>query len=144
MKIGAYLLVGVLLWVACEDEDPGFTSLVGSWTYTTPDGKIQVSFDIGGGSTEILAINNPVIIVDGEEGTAVAVAQDIAETSIGKLRINANDVDLVYPFDIVFNDLSAAADFSAIDVVTATYTWPWSSTGGPTINNLNDIQITRK
>ena len=142
MKLRKLILIAVLLFagIGCsEDDEVGFTSLLGSWTYTTPDNKIVVTFDITGGSTELLAIQNQTIVVDGIEGVAVAFTEEILETTIGRLRINANDATLTYPFSIDFNNLSANNDFTEINVETATYTWPW-----PTINNLENIQIVRK
>ncbi|MGE0589892.1 MAG: hypothetical protein AB7O48_15045 [Cyclobacteriaceae bacterium] len=139
------LVVAVTLLVSCGgDDDPGFTSLLGSWTYTTPDGKIKTTFDIVGGDTEILKFENQTIEVDGSEGRAEIQVENIAELSIGKVRVNANDVDLVYSFDITFNDLAASDDFTVINVATASYTWPWSATSGPTTNQLENIQILRK
>lgn len=139
------IVVLVFLLAGCsKDEEVGFTSLIGSWRYETPDEKIKVEFDIVGGNTDILEVKNPKIVVDGVEGMAVALAEGITETTMSKLRINANDVALTYPFDIVFTNLSASADFKVIEVETAVYRWPWSPTSGPTSNSLTDIQIVRK
>lgn len=46
---------------------------------------------------------------------------DFTATSIGKIRINANDAKAIYPFEIVFN-------FELINVPTAMYTYPWGTT----------------
>lgn len=139
------IAVTISLLISCGGEDdPGFTSLLGSWTYSTPDGKIKTTFDIVGGDTEILKFENQTIEVDGSDGRAEIQVENIAELSIGKVRINANDVNLVYSFDITFKDLTASDDFTVINVATASYTWPWSPTSGPTINQLENIQILRK
>ncbi|HRW98960.1 MAG TPA: hypothetical protein P5280_05695 [Cyclobacteriaceae bacterium] len=139
------IVVAVSFLISCGgDDDPGFTSLLGSWTYTTPDGKIKTTFDIVGGDTEILKFENQTIAVDGVDGRAEIQVENIAELSIGKVRVNANDVGLVYSFDITFNDLTASDDFTVINVATASYTWPWSATTGPTTNQLENIQILRK
>lgn len=144
MRIVQSALLIFLLMGCGGDDDPGFTSLLGSWTYTTPDGKIITTFDIVGGDTEVLAFENQTITVDGVDGRAEILVENVAETSVGKVRINANDVALVYSFNITFNDLSANDDFTVINVATASYTWPWSSTSGPTANQLENIQILRK
>ncbi len=145
MKITVSLLLGLLLLGGCSGEDDvGFTSLIGSWTYTTPDNKIEVSFDIVGGSDEILSLQGQSIVVDGVEGKAEIQFEGTTETTIDKVRINANDAALVYAFNITFNNLSANADFTELNAESATYTWPWSSTSGPTNNALENTSIVRK
>lgn len=144
MRWIALLCFGLLAGSCSEDEETGFTSLIGAWKYETPDKKIIVEFDIAGGSTTILAIENPKIFVDGTEGKAFVQAEDITETTMSKLRINANDAALTYPFDIVFNELTASTDFKTINVKSATYIWPWSPSAGPTSNSLSEIQIVRR
>ncbi|MEQ8425108.1 MAG: hypothetical protein RIA63_10390 [Cyclobacteriaceae bacterium] len=140
MRKGIVYIILVLLSTSCtKDEDNGFTSLIGSWTYTTPDSKIKVTFDIVGGTSSILAVQNQTIEVEGQEGKAEIQAEGITEKTFGKIRINANDAKLTYPFDITFNDLSASDDFSVINVTDATYIWPW-----PDNNMLSNIQIVRK
>lgn len=140
MRIVNVFLILLILVSGCgKDEEVGFTSLLGSWTYVTPDGKIKVTFDIMGGTTDLLAIQNQKIVVDGQEGRAEIQTENIEEKTIGSLRINANDVKLVSPYNIVFKKLSANADFTAIDVEEATYTFPY-----PTVNPLTNIKIVRK
>jgi len=143
MKNGIVFIILIFLATSCsKDEDNGFTSLIGSWTYTTPDSKIKVTFVIVGGTSgtsDILEVQNQTIEVDGQEGNAEIQAEGITEKTFGKIRINANDASLTYPFDITFNDLSASDDFSVINVTDATYIWPW-----PDNNTLSNIQIVRK
>lgn len=145
MKITIVLIFVLFLLGSCsKDDEVGFTSLIGSWTYTTPDNKIEVTFDIVGGSDEILNLKDQTIVVDGVEGKAEIQSENITETTIGRVRINANDASLVYAFNITFNKLSANTDFTEINVESASYTWPWSPTAGPTINALENIKIVRK
>lgn len=122
-----------------KDDEMGFTSLIGAWTYTTPDDKITVSFDIVGGTKELLAVSNQSIIVDGQPGKAEIETSEVTETTIGLIRINANDANLTFPYNITFNNLSVSPDFEVINVADATYTFPW-----PDINSLANIQIVRK
>lgn len=140
MRIVNVFLILLLLVSGCgKDDEVVFTSLLGSWTYATPDGKIKVTFDIVGGTTDLLAIQNQKIIVDGQEGRAEIQIENVEEKTIGSLRINANDAKLVSPYNIVFTKLSASADFTTIDVEEATYTFPY-----PTVNPLSNIKIVRK
>ena len=134
-----YLLFVLLLAGGCKEEDAGFSSLIGSWIYTTPDEKIEVTFDIVGGATQLLIVQNQTIKVDGVEGKAELQSDNVTETTIGMIRINANDAGLIFPYNIVFNNLNAKADFSTIEVEEAIYTFPWT-----TSNTLSDIEIVRK
>jgi len=140
MKSGVYLIAVAALLLGCsEDDDAGFTSLIGSWTYTTPDEKIKAEFDIVGGDPEILAVTNQKIFVDGQEGMAVVQTEAVTETTFGRLRINANDADLDYPYDIIFLNLQASTDFSKIKVEEVNYIFPW-----PDGNELTNIEIVRR
>jgi len=134
------LIVATTLLFGCSNDDKvGFTSLIGSWTYTTPDKKIKVEFDIVGGDKELLAVKNEKIFVDGQEGKAEVQTEAITETTIGRIRINANDADLVWPYNIAFKNLKASSDFSVIEVEETTYTFPW-----PDSNALTNTEITRR
>lgn len=138
MRVTFYLLF-IVLMIGCKEEEQGFTSLLGKWIYTTPDEKIEITFDITAGTSEILSVGNQTIKVEGVEGKAEIQTEVITETTIGMIRINANDKDLVYPYNIVFKNLSASTDFSAIEVEEAIYTFPWTDN-----ITLNDIQIVRR
>jgi len=137
-NFGLFIVI-VSLLAGCKDEETGFTSLIGSWTYITPDEKMEVSFDIVGGDSELLVIQNQGIKIEGVEGKANIEFEDITETTIKFIRINANDAALIYPYNITFSDLSASVDFETIDVQSASYTFPWQ-------NNitLSNIQIVRR
>jgi hypothetical protein len=139
MRIFGYLLIIFTCFTACKEDETGFTSLIGNWSYTTPDEKIEVTFDIVGGDTELLEIQNQTIKVDGVDGMSNLQFDNITEASITLIRINANDAALVFPYNITFNNLSASPDFGTIDVEEATYTFPWQN-----IVTLNDIQIVRR
>lgn len=132
------IAVFVLLF-GCGEDEAGFTSLIGSWTYTTPDEKIKVDFDIVGGNPEILAVTNQKIFVEGKEGKAEVQTELITETTFGRIRINANDADLVRPYNITFTNLKANADFSLIEVESATYIFPW-----PDEHELTNVKIMRR
>lgn len=139
MKNIFYLSLVIFLLSGCQEKDPGFTSLIGSWKYSTPDDKIAVTFDIVGGSTELLVIQNQSIAVDGVDGKAELESDGVQETTIKSLRINANDPGLTYPYNILFTNLKASEDFSTLEAEMAAYTFPWT-----TSNTLTNIQIVRK
>ncbi|MFZ1808829.1 MAG: hypothetical protein WAU36_16480 [Cyclobacteriaceae bacterium] len=139
MKRGIYLIAVAFMLFGCGDEEVGFTSLIGAWTYTTPDEKIKVEFDIVGGNPDILAVANQKIFVEGQEGIAVVQTETVTETTFGRIRINANDADLDLPYNITFTNLAASTDFSSINVEEATYTFPW-----PDNNTLTEIEIVRR
>jgi len=135
-----FVLAWCLLAGACgKEDDPGFTSMIGSWQYTTPDEKIKVTFDLVGGTTEVFSVKNQTITVDGQEGRAEVQADNLSETGIGSIRINANDAALTFPYNIMFNDLSPNEDFTVIKVKDATYVFPWQNN-----NSLTDIEIVRR
>lgn len=132
------LLTAICLWCCSGDDNETLTSAVGQWTYTTPDGKIGVVFDLAGGDTEVWDVQNQVIFVDGVQGKANKEISNTTLTTIGRIRINANDVALVSAFNITFEELTIRADFTAIDVKRASYSWPIG-----TVNTLNDIVLSR-
>ena len=140
MKGGIYLIAMAAVLFGCSgDDEVGFTSLIGSWTYTTPDEKVRVDFDIVGGNPEILSVTNQKIFVEDQEGKAEVQTASITETTFGRIRINANDADLDLPYSITFTNLTASADFSVINVEEAAYTFPW-----PENNALTGIEIVRR
>lgn len=139
MRFFAFVLILFSFLMGCKEEETGFTSLIGEWKYTTPDEKIEITFNIVGGETELLTIKNQTIKIEGSEGNANIQFSNITETSIDLIRINANDAALIYPYNIAFNNLSASPDFSTIAVESASYTYPW-----PNTITLSDIQIVRR
>ncbi len=72
-KLFAYSLL--VLLISCGKDDPGFSSLTGVWTYTTPDGKIGVDFElVKNGAT--WTVVNQVIRVDGTAYNAEVTGSD--------------------------------------------------------------------
>ena len=134
--------LGLILLFGCGKDKavtPVKSNPDGRWTYTTPDNSISVEFDLkstASGSVEIL---NPVIVVLGTTGVAAAQMTDINVPSIGTIRINANDSDLVHPFSITFTNCTLSSDFTKILVVEAEYTYPWGF-----LKKLSNINIIRK
>ena len=135
------LLIALLFasLLSCKkDKDPGLSSPEGSWTYTTPDGKIGVTFDVVVASSGF-DVQNQAIRVNGVDGKAEKTVTAFTSTGFQKIRINANDSKLVSPYDINFNNGVVSGDFKTITVPTATYSYPYGTT-----NNLSSITITRK
>lgn len=139
MRFISLLIVVFSFLIGCKEEEAGFSSLIGEWKYTTPDEKIEITFDIVGGDPELLTIKNQTIKIDGSDGNANIQFSNITETTIDLIRINANDAALIYPYYIAFNNLSASPDFTMIEVESASYTFPWQNT-----ITLSDIQIVRR
>ncbi len=138
----SFILLALLLF-RCGSDDPGFTSAVGDWTYTTPGGEIVVEFSLAGGDTEVLEVKDPkiLVLIDGalKEGKAESQMVNVNLPSIESLRVNANDVDLVFPYNVRFENLTVGGDFTKIQVTDASFTYPWG-----TINILENIEIVRK
>lgn len=135
-----YLLLFFLLIAGCSSKhrDPGFTSVEGKWTYTTPDNKIAVTFELAKTSGNDLVIQNQTMKIDGTSYNSFGQIIAGVLPAIQKIRINANDAAAVYNYNIEFNNCSVSTDFKTIEVPTATYTWPW-----PTVNTLSSVKITR-
>ncbi len=130
------LLVGLMF--GCGKDDPKFSTAEGTWTYTTPDGKIGVDFTLAkSGST--WSVTSPVIRVDGTTYNAEVISSGINPPAIGSIRINANDAKAVYAYNIELKNGTVSGDFSEIKVPGATYTWPHDKT-----NSLTDISVGRK
>ena len=139
MRAGSILLLAlVVLLGSCKDDDAKFSSAEGTWTYTTPDSKIGVEFELkqNGAQWDVI---NPVITVDGTKAEAAVVASEVTPPTIGSIRINANDTKVTYAYFILFSELEVSGDFKEIKGPSATYTWPHDKT-----NNLTDVTITRK
>jgi hypothetical protein len=139
MKNWIILLSLVVLVASCgKDDDPGFTSAEGGWTYTTPDGKIGVDFELKQSGTTWSVVNQ-VIRVEGVAYNAEVEASGVVPPDIGSIRINANDSKAVYSYFILFPGATVSGDFKEIRVPGVTYTWPHNKT-----NQLTDVTITRK
>ncbi len=133
------LLFCLVITAGCSDKDPGFTSPEGTWGYTTPDGKIAVTFEVTKTSTDVFDITNQTMKLDGALVNAEKEVIAFTSTTIEKIRINANDSKAIYPYNIVFNNATISSDFKTISVPTSTYTYPWGTTltlSGITIGRL--------
>lgn len=123
----ALLLVFVVLASGCsKHKDPGFTSAEGTWTYTTPDSKIVVTFDLVKSSPGY-DVKNQTLKVDGTAGNSALQTSGVGLTTIEKIRINANDSKLTYPYSIEFDNGTVSSDYKSITFATATYTWPFGT-----------------
>ncbi|HMJ68875.1 MAG TPA: hypothetical protein VK508_08270 [Cyclobacteriaceae bacterium] len=138
MKRWICLLSLVVLMGSCGKDDPGFTSAAGTWTYTTPDGKIGVDFELKQDGTTWTVINQ-VIRVEGTTYKAEVMASGINPPAIGSIRINANDAKAVYAFFLLLSGATVSGDFKEIKVPDATYTWPHDKA-----NQLTDVVVSRK
>jgi hypothetical protein len=118
---------------ACSKSSSGPTSAEGKWSYTTPDSKMSVTFDLVKTSSGSLDIQNPTIKIEGVSYIAAAVMTGVALPLIGQIRINANDAKAVYPFDIKFNNGKVNSDFTKIDVPDGEYTYSGGSVSLKTI-----------
>lgn len=127
-----------ILLLSCQDSDPGFTSPEGKWSYTTPDGKIAVTFDVIKALSGSFDIQNQTLKIDNVSANAEKEVVGFTSTTIEKIRINANDSKAVYPYTIVFNNSTISSDYNQINVPTVTYTYPWGTT-----SSLTGIIITR-
>jgi len=138
MRMKRLLLFCLVVLAACSSKDPGLTSPEGKWSYTTPDGKIAVTFEVIKVSDNVFDIQNQTMKLDGALVNAEKEVVAFTSTTIEKIRINANDSKAVYPYNIVFNTATISTDFKTIKVPTATYTFPWGTT-----KSLTDIVIQR-
>lgn len=130
----------LLVALACsKDKDPGFTSAEGKWKYTTPDGKIEVTFELTKTSSGGLIISSQTINVDGVAFESANQIDGVSLPTIATIRINANDSKAVYPYNIIFKNSVVNSDFTKIEAPDATYTFPW-----PTVKALKAVVIERQ
>ena len=135
------LLLFILLIIAAgcsKHKDPGYTSAEGKWAYTTPDSKVAVTFELVKNSSGGLDIQNQTIKIDGTLCQSASQITGVSLPAIQKIRINANDAKVVYPYNIEFNTGTVIGDFKTITFSTATYTWPWG-----TVLSLTAVKVTR-
>ena len=133
----AAIAIAVILFQSCSKEEPGFDTPAGKWTYLTADGKIGVDFELVNGSACWDLINQS-ISVEGVKYNAEKQVTSLDPPTLQFIRINANDAQAVYNYNIVFNDATIDEKNTQIKVATGTYTWPYNKT-----NALKDIVITR-
>jgi hypothetical protein len=122
------LLVSVLAFSSCKkEEDPKPSSAEGKWTYTTPDGKMKVEFELVK-TTDGLSVQNSKLTVDGTLAQTVTIPDNVATPTFTTLRFSANDAKLIYGYYILFTNGTISSDFSQIQVTSAEYTFPWGTT----------------
>lgn len=131
--------VGLLAGCAKDTPAPVFSSPDGTWTYTTPDSKISVDFELKTNSSNVLEILNSTIKVNNVPGVAAGTISGISLPNINEIKVNANDVGLVYPYYITFINCTINAGFTQIAATNAEYSYPWGST-----NTLTSVIVTRK
>ena len=130
----------LMLALGCsKDKDPAFSSAEGKWKYTTPDGKIAVTFELTKTSTGGLTISSQTIVVDGVAFESVSQIDGVSLPNIATIRINANDSKAVYPYNVIFKNGVVNSDFTKIEAPDATYTFPW-----PTVKTLKTVVIERQ
>ncbi len=124
--------------MSCGDKDPAPAELESKWSYTTPDLKMVVTFEVVRMSDDAFDIKNQTMTINNVVANAEKEVVAFTKTAIEKIRINANDSKVVYPYNIEFRNATISADFKTISVPFATYTYPWGTT-----NNLTNIIIER-
>ncbi len=132
------ILACLTLLTGCSKSSSGPSSAEGKWTYTTPDGKIVVTFDLVKTSAGSLDIQNQTMKIDGTTYNAEKQVSGVTLPAIGTMRINANDAKAVYPYYILFTNGSVSSDFKRIDVPDGEDTFPWGIT-----KTLKTVAITR-
>src|SRR5438045_3047780 len=128
------LMAGLL---GCSKSDSGPSSAEGSWTYTTPDTKVAVTFQLVKTSSGSLGIQNQTYKLSGTSYESAAVITGVALPAIASIKINANDSKITYPYYILFTNIKVSSDFKRMDVTDGEYQTP----GGTT--TLKAIAITR-
>jgi hypothetical protein len=111
-----------------KDDAPVFTSAEGKWTYTTPDSKIKIDFEVVKSATGLIQINGTALTVDTKTVVPEVQTDGINLPAIASMRFNANDAGLVYPYSITFTQTTVSADFTTMTATTAEYTFPWGTT----------------
>lgn len=130
------VLIGTLL-AACSKSSSGPTSAEGSWTYTTADSKISVTFQLVKNSSGSLDIQNQTFKLNGTVYESAAVISGVALPAIASIKINANDAKLTYPYYILFTGITVSSDFKKMNVPTGEY-----QTQSGTVS-LSAVSITR-
>jgi hypothetical protein len=131
-------LILLLSFANCGKIDTGPSSAEGAWTYTTPDGKMTVTFDLVKTASGSLEIQHQTMKIDGTTCNAEQQMVGVDLPVIGSIRINANDAKVTYPYYIEFLNTRVSSDFRLINAVTAEYTFPWG-----TKKSLTSVAIVR-
>ena len=127
-----------MIVAACSKSNSGPSSAEGNWTYTTPDGKIKVNFELVKTSSGSLDVQNQSIRIDGTVYMAEKEITGVSLPDIAKIRINANDAKITYPYYVQLLNGKVSGDFKRIDVPTGSYTFPY-----PTVVALANISVVR-
>lgn len=132
------LFLCIVLAGCSKHHDPGFTSVTGKWTYTTPDNKIAVTFELTKQVSGDVTIGNPTFKIDGTAYQSAAQISGVSLPAIQKIRLNTNDPGLSLDYNIEFDNGAISTDFKVINVPSASYSW---TSGVPV--TLTAIKITR-
>ncbi len=124
---GLVFILSISILFSCKKDDPGPSSAEGKWTYTTPDSKMAVDFELVK-SVNGYKIQNAKLTVDGVVTEAVVMPDEIPSQSFSALRFSANDAKLIYGYYLLFSSSVIASDFSKIEVASSEYTFPWGTT----------------
>ena len=138
LSVVACISLVVLFSCKVNKDDPAFTSAEGKWTYTTPDSKIKIDFEVVKNATGTYQINGTSLAVDGKTVTPETQTDGINLPAIAMIRFNANDAGLVYPYSIKFISTTVSADFVSMTATSGAFTFPWGTT-----KNLSSITIKR-
>lgn len=126
---GLVLVISTVILVAgCSKTSSGPSSAEGKWTYTTPDGKIIVDFELIKTTSGSLDIQNQTMKVIGTSYNSEKQINGVSLPTIASIRINANDSKAVYPYYIQFLNGKVSNDFKRIEVSDGEYTYPWGTT----------------
>ena len=136
---GSAILVSIIILVTgCSKSASGPTSAEGKWTYTTPDGKMKVDFELIKTASGSLDIQNQAMKVDGTSYNSEKQLAGVSLPTIASIRINVNDAKAVYPYYIQFLNGKVSSDFNRIEVPDGEYSFPWGTTV-----KLKSVSVTR-
>jgi hypothetical protein len=131
-------LIVLLSFADCSKSSSGPSTAEGKWTYTTPDSKIVVTFDLVKTSSGSMEIQNQTMKIDGTACESVVQTTGVNLPDIESIRISANDSKVTYPYYIKFLNAKVSSDFKRMDVPSGEYTFPWGTT-----KTLTSIAIVR-
>src|SRR3954469_22090399 len=101
--------------LGCSKSDSGPSSAEGTWAYTTPDGKVAVTFQLVKTAAGSLQIQNQTYKLNGTTYESAAVISGVVLPAIASIRINKNDVKLGKGYYILFTNMKVSADFKRMD-----------------------------
>lgn len=134
--LGAFLASAIL---ACnKEQEVGFDSVTGRWTYTTPDGKVMVTFDMQESVNGEVTVANLEYALDSTVYNSVQQVSGVDLPVIEKIRFNLNDAQAVYLYYIEFAQCTVGPEFDVITADSASYVYPWND-----LHMLQSVQILR-